>query len=124
VSDIMTLIADLRAKGVEMEPNGDKLRLRADEGVLTPELRAMVFEHKAEIMEALRSPCCPACARRAGPPLDVSDGCESHHITPEMTAHWWALAEEMGATVRFCHCCAGPAPSGALACRKCEGETS
>jgi ribosomal protein L40E len=118
----MTLIADLRARGIEMEPKGEKLRLRADEGVLTPELKALVFEHKAEIMAALGAPCCPACGRRAGPPIDISDGCESHHITPEQTARWWALAQEMGATVSVCHCCGGPSPTRALACRRCEGE--
>jgi ribosomal protein L40E len=120
VSDIMTLIADLRAKGVELAPNGDKLRVRAPEGTLTPDLLAVVAEHKAELLAALSAHCCPACERRARPPLDISDGCESHHITPEMVARWWTLAQEKDAQVSVCHCCGGPAPDQALRCRRCE----
>ena len=115
------LLSDLRARGVRLEPQGDRLRVVAPKGVLTADLRAVLTERKGEIMEALGAPCCPACARRNGPPLDISDGCETHGITPEMTVHWWALAREMGATVSWCHCCGGPSPSGALACRRCEG---
>jgi hypothetical protein len=118
----MALLADLRAKGVELEPRGDKLCLRAEEGVLTAELKALVVEHKAEIMNVLRAPCCPACGRRNGPPLDISDGCTLHNISAAQVARWWALAQEMDRTVSWCHCCAGPAPSGALRCRRCEGE--
>lgn len=116
------LLSDLRARGLRLEPQGDKLRVVAPKGVLTPELAAVVAEHKWELMAALQEPCCPGCARRNGSPAVISDGCESHHITPEQTARWWALAQEMGATVSWCHCCAGPAPSQALRCRRCEGE--
>jgi ribosomal protein L40E len=123
MSDAMALIADLRARGVEVEPRGDKLHLTADEGTLTPDLLAVVAEHKAELLAALQEPCCPTCARRVGPPLDITDGCLTHGVTPEQTARWWALAEEMGATVSWCHCCGGPAPNEALACRKCEEAT-
>jgi ribosomal protein L40E len=119
----MALLSDLRARGVRLEPQGDSLRVVAPKGILTADLRAVVAEHKAELLAALREPCCPACARRAGPLLDVSDGCESHHITPEQVARWWALAESMGAVVSVCHCCGGPSPNEALACRKCEEAT-
>ena len=105
-----------------METRGDRLHLRADEDVLTPELKALVLEHKSEIMAALRDPCCPACGRRAGPPLDISDGCDLHHVTPEQTARWWVLAQDKDATVSVCHCCGGPAPSEALRCRRCDGH--
>jgi hypothetical protein len=116
------LLSDLRARGVRLEPQGDKLRVVAPKGVLTPDLRATLAEHKGELLAALQAPCCPACARRAGPPLDISDGCQTHGVTPEQVARWWALAQEMDRTVSFCHCCAGPAPSQALRCRRCEGE--
>jgi len=122
VTDATALIADLRARGVEVEPRGDKLHLTADEGTLTPDLLAVVAEHKAELLAALQAPYCPACGRRAGPPLDIGDGCLTHGVTPEQTARWWQVANERDAEVSVCHCCAGPAPSGALACRKCEAE--
>ena len=116
--DAMTLLREAREAGLAVHIDGDKLVVKG------PRTAAPVVEklrqHKPEIMEALRSPCCPACGRRAGPPLDVSDGCLSHGVTPEMTARWWKLAESMGAVVSFCHCCAGPAPSESLRCRKCE----
>jgi hypothetical protein len=123
MSDIMTLIADLRARGVEMEPRGDKLHLTADEGTLTPDLLAVVAEHKADLLAALQGRCSPTCTRCAAGKVQLPDGCLSHGVTPEMVARWWALAEEMDRTVSWCHCCGGPAPSGALACRRCEEAT-
>ena len=117
--DAMTLLREAREAGLAVHIDGDNLVVEG------PKTAAPVVEklrqYKAEIMAALGAPCCPACARRTGPPLDIGDGCESHHITPEMVGRWWTLAESMGATVSWCHCCAGPAPSGALVCRRCEG---
>jgi hypothetical protein len=117
--DAMTLLREAQEAGLAVHIDGDNLVVEG------PRTAAPVVEklrqHKAEVLAALRDPCCPACGRRTGPPIDITDGCETHHITPEMVGHWWRLAREMGAEVSWCHCCGGPSPSGALACRRCEG---
>ena len=120
MSDIMTLIADLQARGVHLEPRGDKLHLTADEGTLTPDLLAVVAARKGEIMALLGQ--CP-CARCAAVPLLLPDGCLSHGVTAAQVAAWWALAQERDAEVSCCHCCGGPSPSQALVCRRCEEAT-
>ena len=117
--DAMTLLREAQEAGLQIAVVGDSLEIVGPKSA-TP-IVERIRQHKAEVLAALRDSCCPACARRVGPPLDISDGCQSHGVTPEQVAHWWALAESMGATVSWCHCCAGPAPSGALACRRCEG---
>lgn len=122
MTEVMVLIADLRARGVELEPRGDKLHLTAPTGTLTPDVLAMIAEHKPEVMAALREHerCCPACGRRAGPPLRIDDGCQLHNVSADQVAAWWKVAQERDAHVSVCHCCAGPAPSAALVCRRCE----
>ena len=47
-------LAELERLGVVLEPNGDKLRYRAPQGALTPELREAITENKAEIISTLR----------------------------------------------------------------------
>ena len=47
-------LAKLERLGVVLEPNGDKLRYRAPQGALTPELREAITENKAEIISTLR----------------------------------------------------------------------
>ena len=47
-------LAELDRRGVVLEPNGDKLRYRAPQGALTPELREAITENKAEILSTLR----------------------------------------------------------------------
>ena len=116
------LLSDLRARGVRLEPQGDKLRVVAPRGVLTPELTAMVAEHKADLLAALQGRCSPTCARCAAGPVQLPDGCLSHGVTPEQVARWWVLAQDKDATVSVCHCCGGPAPSEALRCRRCDGH--
>jgi ribosomal protein L40E len=120
--DATALLADLRARGVELERRGDKLHWRAPEGVLTPDLLAVLAERKAEIMALLVGPtCCRYCAERAAWPDPLADGCGLHGVTADQVASWWAEAEKRGATVSYCACCGGPSPNGALACRKCGG---
>jgi len=114
----LTLLQEAREAGLQIAVVGDSLEITGPKSAAP--IVERIRQHKPEVLAALA--CCLACGRRAGPPLDVSDGCESHHVTPEQVAHWWALAQEMGATVSYCHCCAGPAPSQALRCRRCEGE--
>lgn len=49
------LLADLRARGVQLEPQGDSLRVVAPRGVLTAELQSLLTFRKADILAALRS---------------------------------------------------------------------
>jgi len=88
-------LAELDRRGVVLEPNGDRLRYRAPQGALTPELREAITENKAEIISTLR---------RLGdgqpPPLDRPLGNEQelrrwmdHTADPEAFAQWleWAM---------------------------------
>ncbi|MDH3604574.1 MAG: condensation domain-containing protein, partial [Candidatus Tectomicrobia bacterium] len=47
------LVLELHAKGVKFWLEGDRLRFRAPEGVLTPELRAEMAEHRSGILALL-----------------------------------------------------------------------
>jgi pyochelin synthetase len=57
------LLSDLTARGVRLQVNGDRLRVEAPTGVLTPEVRETLTEHKAELLQLLdptgadSSPC-------------------------------------------------------------------
>ncbi len=48
------LIADLRARGVVLEPEGDKLHVTAPVGVLTDEIKSRLAERKAELIALIR----------------------------------------------------------------------
>jgi len=52
---IALVLAELREKDVKIWADGDRLRCEAPPGVLTPELRALLVQHKAELLESLRS---------------------------------------------------------------------
>lgn len=66
------LLARLRALGVDLRADGDALRYRAPAGVLTPELRQELIEHKEELLELLRPATLPAgCAVRFVGPSPV-----------------------------------------------------
>ena len=88
-------LAELERLGVVLEPNGNKLRYRAPQGALTPELREAITENKAEILSTLR---------RVGdgqpPPLDRPPKTEQelrrwmdHTADPEVFVRWleWAM---------------------------------
>ena len=49
-----TLLAELQNLGVELTTVGDQLRYKARRGVMTPALRSMINEHRAEILSTLR----------------------------------------------------------------------
>ncbi len=42
------------AAGMELTAEGDKLACRAPKGAVTPELRGLLAEHKAEVLELLK----------------------------------------------------------------------
>ena len=48
-----TLLADLRQRGLELRADGEHLRYRAPGGVLTPELRRALVEHKPDLLAEL-----------------------------------------------------------------------
>lgn len=121
--DAPTLLADLRARGVELEPRGDKLHYRAPEGTVTAELLAVLAEHKSELLALLTGHCCAVCAERLARLDPLGDGCELHGVSPEDVARWWKVAEGKDATVSFCACCGAPATSGELVCKRCTGES-
>lgn len=51
--NVTALMADLGQRGVELVANGDRLRWRAPEGVMTPETIEMLRRHKAEVMATI-----------------------------------------------------------------------
>ena len=88
-------LAELERLGVVLEPNGDKLRYRAPQGALTPELREAITENKAEIISTLRR-----LDDGQPPPLDRPPKTEQelrlwmdHTADPEVFARWleWAM---------------------------------
>ncbi|MDP9353920.1 MAG: hypothetical protein M3R02_01300, partial [Chloroflexota bacterium] len=48
------LFADLRARGIHLELAGDQLRCRADVGILTSDLAAIIKTHKSALIAHLR----------------------------------------------------------------------
>ncbi len=52
------LIAELERRNVKIFLAGDKLRLEAPAGVLTPEIKEAVTKYKPELMAWLRNPTC------------------------------------------------------------------
>jgi TubC N-terminal docking domain len=52
--NVAGLLEDLNQKNIQLWTNGDKLNIRCPKGVLTPDLRAELNEHKAKIITFLR----------------------------------------------------------------------
>ena len=50
------LLVELRGLGAELTTSGDRLRCRAPAGVLTPQHRAALAHHKAELLGLLAGP--------------------------------------------------------------------
>ncbi len=53
--EVIHLLGRLRAEGVSLSVDGESLKCAAPPGVLTPELRAELTKHKAEILTFLKS---------------------------------------------------------------------
>jgi amino acid adenylation domain-containing protein len=62
------LLTYLRTHDVQVWAEGDRLRLNAPKGVLTPELQAELARHKADLIEFLRT--ADAATRVALPPIE------------------------------------------------------
>ena len=58
------LLADLSQNQIEVFLDGDRLRYRAPEGVLTVDMRVAISEHRVAIIERLRgnAPTKPPCS--------------------------------------------------------------
>ncbi len=67
---LQRFLADLHERGVHLYAEGDRLRCTAPPGVLTPQLRDRLQQHKDEILEVLRSGAALARQQRAIVPLE------------------------------------------------------
>jgi hypothetical protein len=77
------LLTQLRAIGVEINASGDdRLVIDAPKGSITPELRAALGEHKAELLQILKTPAAPA--QPAVTPPSISSAPIA--VAPEVTA--------------------------------------
>jgi TubC N-terminal docking domain len=69
----VALLARLRELGIEVQAEGDQLRLRGRRVSLTPELRQRAVAHKEALLALLRAPAaapiCPTCRRTDYMPL-------------------------------------------------------
>ena len=66
------LLAHLTARGVTLAAEGDRLRVRAPVGVLTPEFRAEIAAHKPALLALLRGQGGPNRADAEAPPAPPS----------------------------------------------------
>lgn len=69
-TELDALLADLSAAGVILTAAGDKLRIEAPAGAITPELRARLAEHKAALLARLIDDAQPAPPEIVRIPLD------------------------------------------------------
>ena len=65
-SPVVSLLAELAGLNIKLAVDGDHLRYRAPAGVLTPELRAVIGEHRTEIIGRLRNPANATTVRAPG----------------------------------------------------------
>jgi len=66
---VATFLSELRNRDIQIQADGEKLRCNAPAGLLTPELRDQLLQHKGEILEFLRSAEVLARQERAIVPL-------------------------------------------------------
>lgn len=84
---VQTLLTHLGSLGVQLSANGDKLRCRAPEGVMTPELKARLADSKAEILELLHAGQARPSIARAGADL------QSRGTLSSAEQRYWALEQ-------------------------------
>jgi len=82
------LLMECRRHGIELSANGDKLRVVAEKGAITDELREALRRHKPALMELLRGPTAE----------DVAEA------TRQINARGWVLLESsvLGEQVALC----------------------
>jgi TubC N-terminal docking domain len=108
--NVAALLENLNQKNIQLWASGDKLNVRCAKGILTPELRAELNEHKAKIITFLRE----VEQTEVAPPLEgglslqtigrliggsTGQSCKQPIIDPE------AMAQKLAVTFR-------PVPSG------------
>ena len=84
----MKLLTECRRRGIELSVNGDRLRVVAEKGAITDELREALRRHKPALMELLRGPTAE----------DVAEA------TRQLHARGWALLDSaaLGEQVALC----------------------
>jgi hypothetical protein len=84
----MQLLMECRRRGIKLSANGDKLRVVAEKGAITDELREALRRHKPALMELLRGPTAE----------DVAEA------TQQLSARGWALLDStaLGEQVAIC----------------------
>ena len=70
------LLSDLTSRGVVLTPNGDRLRVAAPVGVLTPNLQKMIAEQKHAVLAVLRQRAAAIFVYRAAARLALESGSE------------------------------------------------
>ncbi len=87
MTTIADLLAHLAARGVTVEARGDKLRIDAPVGALTPAARAALAERKAEVLAHLAGAAQPTPTPTPAPPeivriplSDLSDYLAEHGL--------------------------------------------
>ena len=79
LSKTVELLAQMKALGIELSAEGDKLRIDAPKGVLSPSIRELLSEHKTDILQFLHTskhtgacPLIPAAPRDGHLPASFS----------------------------------------------------
>ena len=92
---VLTLIEDLRRRGVELAAKGDRLSCRAPRGVLSPELLDDLRSHKTEILAGLSTPFAKLESDWAAAWGRAQDGFAVHGISPTHETREAAIVLEM-----------------------------
>lgn len=93
------LVCSLRECGVRLWADGDKLRIEAPKGVMTPELLSALAKHKAELMALLQTPL--------PEPSEVADEVERLIALGQRLRRGEIRALRCGITGKRCILCAG-----------------
>jgi len=92
----VALVADLQARGVTLEPRGDRLAVRPVSRLTREEIEAL-RRHKAEVLALLRGPAPAEVARVLGLPLNQLDRVLEVRV-PWLPVTLWFCPAEADAT--------------------------
>ena len=86
MSSVFELMTELEIRGVVLTVWGDRIRVDAPAATVTPQLRAAIAEHKADLLALLQPPATPLPSpfRIVDGPMDFGDVCAG------WTPHCWA----------------------------------